>query len=98
MSISREDVQNIADLARIELTDVEIEKFQKNLSAILDFVEQLNALETKDVIPLAGGTVNMNIMRPDEQTDTYMEGKSAEFVQQAPDKKNGWVRVKAVFE
>lgn len=85
-------------MARIELTDAETGKFQKDLSAILDFVEQLNALDTKDVAPLAGGTVDMNVMRLDEQTDVYMEGKAAQLVEQAPDKKDGWVRVKAVFE
>lgn len=53
MSISSKDVEHIARLARIELTETELKKFEKDLGAILDFVAQLNKVDTSDILPLA---------------------------------------------
>lgn len=98
MSISKENVRHIAYLARIELCDAEKEKFEKELSAILEFVAQLNEVDTTGVTPMTGGTSLENAMRPDEQTDKSLEGKAAGLLGAAPEKKESWVRVKAIFE
>lgn len=98
MSISKKDVEHIANLARIELTAAEKEKFAGELTAILDFVEKLNEVDTSNVLPLAGGIDLPNVLRPDEELDKSLESKQAEMLIQAPDKKGEWVRVKAVFE
>lgn len=96
--ISKKDVQHIAHLARIELTPHEEQKFEKELSAILEFVEKLNEVDTKNVEPLTGGTILTSRVRADEQTDTDLEGKSAELLEAVPEKNEKWVKVKAVFE
>jgi|SRR3989344_6188729 len=98
MPITRIDVKRIAHLARIELAEHEEQKFEKELSAILEFVEKLNEVDTKNVEPMSGGTTLENITRPDEQMDVSLEQKSVELLEAVPERKNGWVKVKAVFE
>jgi aspartyl-tRNA(Asn)/glutamyl-tRNA(Gln) amidotransferase subunit C len=51
MAISREEVLNVARLARLELTDDEVERFQEQLSAILDAVSKVSELDLSDVPP-----------------------------------------------
>ena len=71
MSLSRNDVQNIAHLARLAITDAEMPVYVDSLSKILSFVEQLNAaqIDTVELMahPLAG---QVQRMRPDEVVDT----------------------------
>ena len=98
MSITKQDVKHIARLARIELTPEEETKFEKELSAILGFVEKLNEVDTENVQPLTGGTLLENVMRKDEQIDNDLQGKEAALLDAAPEKERGYVRVKAVFE
>ena len=96
--ISHKDVQHIARLARIELTPEEGQKFEKELSTILEFVEKLNEVNTENADPMTGGTTLENVMRPDEQIDKNIDGKSAALLEAVPNKKKQWVRVGAVFE
>jgi len=96
--ITNQDVQHIARLARIELSPEEEKKFEQELSAILEFIKKLNEVNTEGVEPMTGGTALKNVMRPDEQIDQYLEGKSDELLKAAPEIKNGWIKVKAVFE
>lgn len=98
MPILRGEVEHIAHLARIELTEAEKIKFEKELSAILDFVEKLNEVDTANVEPMGGGTTRENVMRPDEQVDKSLKGKAAELIEASPETKKGYVKVKAVFE
>ena len=53
MSLTRTDVENIARLARLEITASELTQYVGTLSRIIDFVEQLNAAQTSDVEPMA---------------------------------------------
>ena len=65
MSIKKEDILHLANLARIHLTDAEIAKFEKELPSILDFVAKLKSAPTENVIPMTGGTGAINILRDD---------------------------------
>ena len=96
--ISRKDVQHIARLARIELAPDEEEKFEQELSAILDFVAKLNEVDTSHVEPLAGGTELENVMREDVVLEAECWKPGADLVEAAPRKREGYVEVKAVFE
>lgn len=97
MTLSREEVEHIAHLARIELNAEEKEMFETELSGILSFVEILNELDTAGIEPVNGGTLLENVMRPDEQADAYMEKKSAGLVEAAAEKKGNLIKVKSVF-
>lgn len=65
MSIRKEDILHLANLARIHLTDAEIAKFEKELPSILDFVAKLKSAPTEDIAPMTGGTTIVNVLRDD---------------------------------
>lgn len=96
--ITKEDVQHIAHLARIELTQEEEERFGHDLSVILQFVEQLNEVNTAGIKPMTGGTHLEQIMRKDEQENTDIEHRAASLIEAVPEKEGRFVRVRSVFE
>ncbi len=63
--IDQEQVRKVAKLSRLELTDAEIEEFTGQLSAILDYVEKMNDLDTTNVEPLAHCLPISNVFRQD---------------------------------
>ena len=65
MSITRQDVQHIAELAKFNLTDAEEALYQEQLSAILDYAQRLNALDTEAIPPTATVLPLRSIMRED---------------------------------
>jgi aspartyl-tRNA(Asn)/glutamyl-tRNA(Gln) amidotransferase subunit C len=65
MSITRQDVQHIAELAKLDLTDAEEALYQRQLSAILDYAQRLKALDTEAIPPTATVLPLRSIMRED---------------------------------
>jgi aspartyl-tRNA(Asn)/glutamyl-tRNA(Gln) amidotransferase subunit C len=65
MSITRQDVQHIAELAKLNLSDAEEALYQEQLSAILDYAQRLNALDTEAIPPTATVLPLRSIMRED---------------------------------
>ena len=53
MKITREDVLRVAELAHLELSESEVDAYQRHLDSILTYVEKLNALDTSGVEPMA---------------------------------------------
>jgi aspartyl-tRNA(Asn)/glutamyl-tRNA(Gln) amidotransferase subunit C len=67
MSLTRKDVENIALLARLKITESELPVYVDSLSKILNFVEQLNAAKTDNVEPMAHPLADqIQRLRPDE--------------------------------
>lgn len=66
MSISRDDVLHVARLARLDLSDAEVERFQEQLSAILDAVSKVQELDLADVPPTSHPLDLVNVWREDE--------------------------------
>lgn len=98
MSISAQDVGHIANLARTELSKEDAQKFEVELSAILQFIDTLNTLDTSDVLPVRGGTLLTNQMREDSRLDADLENKRDKLMDAVPEKKGEWVKVRAIFE
>ena len=71
MSLNRQDVQAIAHLARLEVSDGEIGDYVDKLSQILEFVDRLKQVDTGDILPMAHPLqLNMSQrLRPDEPTE-----------------------------
>ncbi|UCG16871.1 MAG: Asp-tRNA(Asn)/Glu-tRNA(Gln) amidotransferase subunit GatC [Phycisphaerales bacterium] len=65
-TIDEDSVRHIAVLSRLDLTDEEVAKFSSELSAIVDYVDQLNELDTGDVPPTAHVLAVHNVFRADE--------------------------------
>jgi aspartyl-tRNA(Asn)/glutamyl-tRNA(Gln) amidotransferase subunit C len=79
MALSREEVEKVALLGRLRLSDAELEKFTTQLNQIVGYVEQLGELETEDVEPMAHPLPIQNVFRADEVTpsigvDAALEG------------------------
>lgn len=96
--ISRKDVQHIARLARIQLTPDEEQKFEQELSAILDFVAKLTEVDTSKVEPLTGGTELTNVMREDSTSIPRAAEIGPDLIRPAPQARGDYVEVPAVFE
>ena len=65
MSLTLADVEKIAHLARLELTEAEKQQYLEQLSAILHYAERLNELDLADIPPTSHAIAQQNIMRPD---------------------------------
>ena len=82
MSLDRQDVEKIAHLARLAVSKSEIEQYSGELSKILDFVDQLNQVNTEAVTPMAHPIEVSQRLRVDEvseqdQRETYQQCASA---------------------
>lgn len=96
------NVKHIAKLARLGITEHEEEKFQKELSSILDYVGELNKVDTEGVEPLSGGTDLANVFREDEakgvrQPAEEKKARAEKLLMAAPETKDGYVKVKAIL-
>ena len=94
--ISSEEVQHIADLARIEITGKEKEKFADELSAVLSYIDQLNEVDTKDVSVTNQVTGLANVVREDIAQNSSDDTKK-KIIDTAPLKEDGYIKVKAVL-
>lgn len=94
--INKDQAQKIASLARIEITNEEAEKYSKELSDILGFVEKLNEIDTKDIEPIAHITGASNVVREDKIIE-YSEETKDRIINNFPEKKDRFDKVKAVF-
>jgi aspartyl-tRNA(Asn)/glutamyl-tRNA(Gln) amidotransferase subunit C len=92
--LSKEEVQHIAKLARLGLSEEEIERFQKELSSILDYVEKLKEVDISGVEPASHAVKVENVVRKDVVNPS--EG-GQKLLNLAPDKKDGFLKVKSVF-
>lgn len=92
--LSKEEVIKISHLARIELSDAEVEKFQKDISAVLDYVEELKQVDTDGLDIVSSVTGLENVSRP----DVAVAGENKdEIMHNAPETKDGYYKVKAIL-
>lgn len=94
--LSKDEVKNIALLARIGIKEEEIEKYQKDLSAVLDFFRELETVETDGVEPIGHITGMVSVARTDQAEDFSSVGKEG-IIKNVPETKDGFVKVKSVF-
>ncbi len=94
--INKEEIKHIAELARIGLSEAEIEKMEKELSAILDHMDTLKKVDVSQVDLTSFSVLIENTMREDEikETEPAVEERLLEAV---PEKKGKLVKVKTVF-
>lgn len=90
MSLTKEEVVKIAKLARLSLNEAEIEKYSKDLNAILGYVEQLQELDTKNVEPMIGAINHQKPLREDKAVSSGLQG---EMLKNAPDTEETAIKV-----
>ncbi len=95
MKITKQEVEHVAKLARLELSEQAKEMFTNQLSNILTYVEQLNALDTKGVEPTSHVLDIRNVMRDDVAQESLPQDRA---LANAPDKAAGHYRVPKIIE
>jgi aspartyl-tRNA(Asn)/glutamyl-tRNA(Gln) amidotransferase subunit C len=95
MTLKIEDVRAIAQLARLQIRDAAVEQMAEDLSNILALAEQMKAVDTSNVSPMAHPMDATQRLRDDEVTEIDQRDK---FQRIAPDVENGFYRVPKVIE
>jgi aspartyl-tRNA(Asn)/glutamyl-tRNA(Gln) amidotransferase subunit C len=88
--IDREQVLHVARLARLKLTDDEVERMASELSGILEHVERIGELDLENVEPTSHVVAVENVLRPDEPRPSWSRD---EILEPAPDPASGAFRV-----
>ena len=95
MQIGKDEVQRIAKLARLEISDTEQEAFSRQLSGILSYVEQLKKIDTTGVEPTAAVVGQTNVFRPDKSRACLSQEAA---LTNAPEAEDGHFRVPPILE
>lgn len=93
--LSLAEVETIAELAKLKLTDAEKAVFQEQLSAILDYAEMLQQVDTTGIPPTASALPLKNVMRADRVT---LSISNEEALYNAPEADDGSFKVRAVLD
>jgi len=93
--MDRATVEYVARLSRVALSEAELQLFSNQLSKILDYIAQLNALDTTNVEPLAQAVENVNVLREDIVKESLAPW---EALANAPEKVGDFYKVPAVLE
>ncbi len=97
MALSREQVLHVAELAKLRLTEEQVETMTRQLSEILEYAARLNELNTDAIPPTASVIPNQNVMRPDAVTPSLTR---EQVLENAPDtdSQREFIRVKAILD
>mgnify|MGYP001579779918 CR=1 FL=1 len=93
--ITKEEIQKLADLARISLTEDEKESLRKDIDGMLDYVGQIKKAKVED--KKVWESANWNVMREDVPTRTPGEYSEA-LVNAAPKRERGYIKVKKILQ
>ena len=88
--ITIKDVEHVAKLARLALTEEEKEKFAPQLNAVLEYVDELNEVDTTGIEPMAHSIKISNVMREDEVKQDFSR---EEMLKNAPEEEDGFFKV-----
>jgi aspartyl-tRNA(Asn)/glutamyl-tRNA(Gln) amidotransferase subunit C len=97
MPLTKKQIEHIAKLARLELTEKETQKYGGQLSDVLSYIEQLREVDIDGVEPTAQVTGMENVFREDA-AEEWDDAERIEALAQAPELEDGWVKVKRVLD
>jgi aspartyl-tRNA(Asn)/glutamyl-tRNA(Gln) amidotransferase subunit C len=95
MSLTRQEVDHIAELARLELSEEELNRFREQLSAILDYAARLQDLDTSGIPPTSSVLPARSVLREDEPRPGL---SLRDLLMNAPDSQDNQFRVPPVLE
>jgi aspartyl-tRNA(Asn)/glutamyl-tRNA(Gln) amidotransferase subunit C len=93
--LTRDDILKLATLARLNLTDEEVESYRTELSAILDYVRQIDEVDSKDLEPTIQVTGLKNVMRADEVVDYRVTAD--ELLKRVPRTQGRYIKVNRII-
>jgi aspartyl-tRNA(Asn)/glutamyl-tRNA(Gln) amidotransferase subunit C len=94
MRLTREEVEHVAALARLGLSDAEITRLQDQLSSILEHIAAIDRLDTEAIPPTAQVIAMMNVMRPDVVSGSLPREA---VLENAPRQSDGFFEVHAIL-
>lgn len=101
--ISKGQVKHIAKLARISLNSEEVEKFQKELSTILEYVDELKKVDTEKVQPSSQfltevlGDKEPDLLLSEDRAEECDPETKKRLIELAPAQEKGYIKIKQVF-
>jgi aspartyl-tRNA(Asn)/glutamyl-tRNA(Gln) amidotransferase subunit C len=95
MSLTKQEVEHIAALAHLDLTEEEKERYRQQLSAILDYAARLQSLDTSHIPPTSSVLPSRSVLREDEVRPSL---PVEELLRNAPESENDQFRVPPVLE
>lgn len=95
MKLTKDEVKHVAKLANLPLSSIEEEKYSRQLSKILEYVDQLNQVDTTEIEPTFNVSGQSNVLREDETGPCLSQ---EETLSDAPKKKDNMFKTKGIFE
>ena len=95
MAITRQEVEHVAHLSRLDLSDEELDRFAVQLDAIIGYMAKLNELDTEGVEPMLHGIDGRQALRPDRTAESLPRD---EALANAPQASHGCFRVPRIIE
>ena len=95
MKISKKEIEHLAELSRLELTPEEKEKFSKELTRIVDYIDQLRKLETTKIRPYSA-TKPAKMIGREDRPEIFSDAQK--ILEAAPKRRFDKIEVKAVFK
>ena len=97
--LTKKEVEKIAELARLGISEKEKEKFAEDLSSVIGYVQKLSEVNVEKVEPMTGGTNLESVTRKDDDTkDIANDEMKADILNAAPDKENGYFKVPSILK
>lgn len=95
MKITKEEVEKLADLARLQLDEKTVERMAVDMDKMLLFIEKLNELDTENLEPLVYMNEDVNVLREDVVTNDFTQ---KDALHNAPDSDSDYIRVPKVLK
>ncbi len=97
--LTKKEVEKIAELARLGISEEEKGKFAEDLSLVLGYVNKLSEVNVEKVEPMTGGTILESVIRKDDESkDIADDEMKADILNAAPDKENGYFKVPSILK
>lgn len=98
MKLTTDQVKKVAKLADLPISEEELPVYSEQLSAILDYIDKLNEVDTKDVEPTFNVSLNKTSLEESSEVEPQKSLSQEEALSNAPSSKNGYFVTKGVFE
>ena len=95
MKIDRKEVEHVAQLARLQFDEAQLDMFMHQMNNILEYFDKLQDLDTSDIEPTSHAVVMNNIFRADEEEKLFNRNL---MLENAPEKEKGCFKVPKIIE
>jgi aspartyl-tRNA(Asn)/glutamyl-tRNA(Gln) amidotransferase subunit C len=96
MELTKDEVRDVALLARIGVTDEEVDSYQKDMSSILKYFEKLQEVDTEGVEEIGHITGVTDVYRSDKIKEMDEDGRK-KIMKNVPEERDGYIKVKSVL-